>query len=343
MNSLQRVISAIEFRPVDRIPIALHNFQMCAQQSGMDFERFYQNGQSMADNQMNLWNEFHQDVIMLENGTAALAGALGCGTIYRRNQPPVVVAPRFKSIDDVDQLEKLPALSDCSILCENLKATGIVAKQLGSNVFVMGRGDQGPFSLAALLLGMEELLIEIVTGENDDKVHRLLDYCTDFIISYCTNQIKQGALCTSIGDSTAGPDVVSPGIYEKFALPYEKRIVDAIHDAGGMVALHICGNATRIIEKMIRTGADILEIDEKTDLLVAKAAANGHSALLGQVSPRILRTGTREEIKMQAMKNIRSMGCETGFILGAGCALASDTPFENVCVLFEARDEYLGV
>ena len=311
---------------------------MCARWSGMDFDLFYKNGEAMANSQIDLWDNFRHDAILLENGTAALAEALGCGVIYRKDQPPAVCGPLLQDISEVDRLKRLPEINDCPILCENLKATGILAKQLGNNVFIMGRGDQGPFSLAALLLGMDKLLIEIAIGEKNDKVHKLLNYCTDFIIKYCSEQIKHGAVCTSIGDSTAGPDVVSPEIYEEFALPYEKRIVDAVHEIGGLFSLHICGNATMIADKMILTGADILEIDEKTDLTVAKSVAKRNAAMFGQVSPNIIRTGRPEDVKNEAVKNICMMGKETGFILGAGCAMASDTPDENIYAMFDARD-----
>ncbi len=338
MNSLQRVMAAIKFQPVDKIPVGLHNFQMCALWSGIDFDLFYKNGEAMANSQIDLWNKFRHDAIFLENGTAALAEALGCEVIYRKDQPPAVGRPLLHDISEVDSLKRLPEISECPILCENLKATNILAKQFGNQVFIMGRGDQGPFSLAALLLGMDNLLMEIAMGENNDMVHKLLNYCTDFIIKYCSEQIKHGAVCTSIGDSTAGPDVVSPETYGEFALPYEKIIVDAVHEIGGLFSLHICGNATKITDKMILTGADILEIDEKTDLVVAKSIAEGKAALLGQVSPGTTRFGKPEDVKNEAVKSICIMGKNTGFILGAGCALASDTPDENIYAMINARD-----
>jgi MtaA/CmuA family methyltransferase len=338
MNSLQRTISVIRFQPVDKLPVDLHNFLMCAKASGMDYGYFFKDGDAMADAQIKMWQKFHHDVLLLENGTATLAEALGCGVFYRRNEPPAVVRPLLNDIDEVDNLKHEYNTGSYTMLHESLKTTSIVSKQLGDKVFIIGRGDQGPFSLAALLLGMDKLLIEIALGENLSRVHKLLEYCTDFIIKYCIKQIKHGAHCTSIGDSTAGPDVVSPRTYEEFAMPYEKRIIDAVHAAGGLISLHICGNATKIINQMVLTGADILEIDEKTDLMTAKQAACNKTALLGLVSPGILRTGSPEVVKDAAGQNIRIMGKVTGFILGPGCALASDTPDENILALISARD-----
>ena len=57
----------------------------------------------------------------------------------------------------------------------------------------MGRGDQGPFSLAGLLLGMDNLMMELAAGENEKEIHQLLAYCAEICASYCIAQIKAGA------------------------------------------------------------------------------------------------------------------------------------------------------
>ena len=51
---------------------------------------------------------------------------------------------------------------------------------------------------------------------------------------------------TSMGDSTAGPDVISPAMYVNF-LPclIEKQVIEAVHRKGGLISLHICGNANK--------------------------------------------------------------------------------------------------
>ena len=341
MNSLERTLTALNFKEPDKVPIDLHNFQMCAEISGMDFDKFFRDGSKMAESQIQLWKIFKHDVIMMENGTAALAEALGCGVVYRRNESPVVQRSVLNTIDDINRLKSV-SIKDCPVLLENLKATSLVCKELSDKAFIIGRGDQGPFSLASLLLGVDNFLVEIALGENEEAIHKLLDYCTDFIIEYAKAQLRSGAYCTSIGDSTAGPDVVSPAVYEKYALPYEKRIVEEIHRDGGLIALHICGNATLIIGQMLSTGADILEIDQKTNMKLAKETTYGKVTLLGQISPMVLRTGKREEISELTRCQLGETGTGGGVILGPGCALASDTPYENIFEMISVRDKFIS-
>ena len=147
---------------------------------------------------------------------------------------------------------------------------------------------------------------------------------------------------TSMGDSTAGPDVLSPAMYEKFAMPYEKKVIDAVHEAGGMVALHICGNATSIMEQMTSLGADVLEIDQKTDLKKAREITEGKCTILGPISPITLSSGNRDEIQKEVKTCMDIVGGTTAkrFIFGPGCALGGDTSEESVEWMIRCAMEY---
>jgi len=46
-----------------------------------------------------------------------------------------------------------------------LKATRIVSTELGKRVFVIGRADEGPFALAAILRGYEQFMIDVAWGK----------------------------------------------------------------------------------------------------------------------------------------------------------------------------------
>ncbi len=81
MNSYERCLAAIQFQDVDRMPTDLHNFLMCAEESGMDFGEFVLDDSIMARMQISMWEEFGHDMLLVENGTAAL----GAGPWLRRD------------------------------------------------------------------------------------------------------------------------------------------------------------------------------------------------------------------------------------------------------------------
>ncbi len=338
MNSYERCLAAIQFRDVDRMPTDLHNFLMCAEESGMDFGAFVLDDSAMAEMQINMWEEFGHDMLLIENGTAALAQALGCGVIYRKKGAPVAHTTAVKQLEDIRNL-KMPAdFWESPLLKAQILTVERLVQHFGREVFLIGRGDQGPFSLASQLYGMDRLLEDLMDEEAEEDVHRLLEFCTSACIAYHEKLLQLGVPMTSMGDSTAGPDVISPAMYETFAVPYEKKVVEAVHRKGGLISLHICGNATKIIDQMCNLGADVLEIDQKTDLKTAVRAAKENCALLGQVNPVLLSNGTQQEVKEAAERILQIVGGKstTGFILGPGCALGGDTPKENIQALIDS-------
>jgi uroporphyrinogen-III decarboxylase len=93
------------------------------------------------------------------------------------------------------------------------------------------------------------------------KLHRLLEFSMAVTMRYAYAQIEQGAHMTSIGESLAGPDVCSPRQYLLFAMPYERQVVESLAADDIRIALHICGDTTRILGPRLATGADALELD----------------------------------------------------------------------------------
>jgi len=104
MNSIERVQTVLQGGIPDRVPVDLHNFLMAAQSSGLPFPEYLQNGEAMAEGQIRLWREFGHDVLLLENGTTALAEACGCGVEYLSDGAPVLIQPTLRSLDELGTL-----------------------------------------------------------------------------------------------------------------------------------------------------------------------------------------------------------------------------------------------
>ena len=79
--------------------------------------------------------------------------------------------------------------------------------------------------------------------------------------------------------------LISPDMYEKYVLPYEKKLFDAIHEAGATVKLHICGDISNNIALMAATGADIIDVDWMVPLDRARDAVGPDVTLCGNFDP----------------------------------------------------------
>ena len=340
MSSLERVERVLRGGIPDRVPTGLHNFIMSAYASGLPFAEYFQNGEAMAAGGIQAWREYGQDLVLLENGTVALAQACGCEVEYLPDSAPVLVRPVLKGLDEIDRLV-IPDVYTAHPLAANLKATRLVVQEIGQQACILGRADQGPFSLASMLLGIENFLMAIADPENRTALHRLLEFTTEVVYRYAVAQSEAGAQITSIGESLAGPDVSSPRVYREYEWPYARKLVERLNKKGIRLAYHICGNATRIAIEMATTGAAILELDYKCDLPTIKKAAQGRAVILGAIAPSgVLALGTPELVVEKVREELSILGPGGGFILGPGCALPSTTPPENIHALIEAAEKY---
>jgi len=341
MDSIQRSLTALDHHQPDRVPVSLPNFLVTARlMDTQDFAAFFQDGEAMAEGQVKAWKRFGHDVLIIENGTAALAAACGVQVVYQSDSAPVAKLPAIQSLDEVDRLE-IPDPHTQPLLKQMLLATRRVVEQVGNQAFIMGRADQGPFSLACEIRGMDQLMMDIALGEQPERIHQLLDYCRRVVYRYALAQIEQGAHCTSIGDSPSGPDLLSPRHYRTYAYPHVKKLAADLRAQGMRLSYHLCGTATPIIGDMVNTNCLLIEIDQQEEMAVCKQAAKGKATLIGTIDPSgVMAKGTPDLVVEKCRQAIDLLAPGGGFFLGPGCALPATTPDENIDAMLETAKNY---
>ena len=334
MNSLERAFAVMDGKIPDRVPIAMHNFLFAARYAGMPLADCLQSGEMMAASHLKVWRAFKHDLILVENGTTAMAGAFGCGIGFSQDTAPRVIDPVLKSLNDVDKLQ-IPDPRKATPLVAVQRAVSILRRELGNAVFIMGRADQAPMALAACLRGHETFLLDLGLAEDTKVIERLLDICLEATTRYALALQEAGAHGTCIGEF--GTDVVSPAMYRQYALPRMTRFFQATGSKEFKVGVHQCGNTVAVLKDMANSGADFLELDAVTDMKQAKAATRGKTAVLGMVDPaNVMHLGSRELVREKTRLAIEVMGLGGGFIVGPGCALAPETPAENVAAMIDS-------
>jgi MtaA/CmuA family methyltransferase len=338
MTSLERVMTTVGHGIPDRVPVDLHNFLAAIRFAGFPLGEALQNGEMLAEAQLRYWREFQHDVLLVENGVVAEAQACGCDVKYTNEQPADVVSHILA--DGLARVLELPVPDPLTTfpMREVIKAVRILVREVGDRVFVMGRADQGPAALLGALRGYEQFIMDLATDEEPELILAALAYCTRVHTRYAQALRDAGAHGTSMGE--AGVDWIGPNLYRKFAYPHDVEVIAAVGSPRFPFALHICGNATSILPDMVATGAQILELDYKTDMQVAKHVLTGKATFLGPVNPTLIWGAAPSDVKDAARLAIEVLAPGGEFILGPGCALGIDTPADNVHALVESAWKY---
>jgi MtaA/CmuA family methyltransferase len=207
-------------------------------------------------------------------------------------------------------------------------------ERVGGEIPVMG-WVEGALAQANILVGDQALLFSLY--DRPAWVRELLELCTEVEIAFAREQIRAGAEIIGLGDAIAS--LISAEMYRAFALPYEQRIFQRVHDLGALGRLHICGNTTRILPLMVQSGADIIDIDWMVDIRRAAEIFKDGPALCGNFDPvAVMLQGTPDQVE-QAVRYCLANGGERS-ISAAGCEIPEGTPPANLRAQARALREF---
>ena len=328
MNGYERIKSALEGRQPDHTPVMLHNFMMAAKEAGYTMDEFRNDSRKIADSFIQAVEKYNYDGIFVDLDTVTLAGAVGVPVDFPVNEP---ARSTIGSIFSLDEVENLPTIkvSDYKYIQIWLESVRILKDYFKNEIYIRGNCDQASFSLASMMRTPQEWYLDLFIDE--EKASKLLEYCTDISCQFIELMAETGADMLSNGDSPAGTDLISPEMYLKFAWPYEKKIIEKAHKYDLPYALHICGNTDLILNQMLETGADAIELDYKTNVNKAHDIFKDKATFIGNLDPSsVINFGTVDEVRLKSEELLDVFSDTPRFILNAGCAIPPTTPPENI-------------
>ena len=157
-----------------------------------------------------------------------------------------------------------------------------------------------------------------------ERATRFLAFINDYLIRYALEMVKAGADVISISDPTATGEILGPRNFQKFAVPYYQKIITALHKEGIPVILHICGNASNIVESLNEVMANAVSFDSIVNMKLARKGIK--TGLMGNVSTQLLHTGERTKIVSITRHALHS---EVDIVAPA-CGLSMATPISNL-------------
>ncbi len=339
MTHLERVQAVLQGRQPDRVPVIPQCFMFSAQEYGYNIGQINRNPRLMAEAHAFCQEKYGYDGCVIDFDDASLAEACGAKVIYRDDAVAAVDehTPLLTDLRQVDDLV-LPEPEKSPRLCMWMETAQRLMEKVGDHVFVLGRADQGPFDLLTLLRGPQEFMMDLIL-EDEEVVHHALQWATEAHIRFA-KAMRDLTHCTSMGDSYAGPNLISPAMYRQFALPYEIQVVNAVQTEDKPYSVHICGDTNLIMADMATNGARLLEVDWQVDMGKARQLLPDNVTIMGNIDPSDpLVLGTPEQVLAKAKNIIETTGGK-GLILSSGCAMGPNTKPENMRAMIEAAKLY---
>lgn len=307
---------------MDRVPLFPMLMFFAADRAGLKYRDYATNGRALAEAQLHVLERCGVEAITACSDAFRLPADLGGEMLYAEDRTPSLAKPLVTSESDLQRLGRPDPTRAGSRMNDRLVAVREMARSARHRCFVVGWVEM-PFAEACNLCGLRDFMAAIL--EQPTFAHSMLESVTELEIAFGRAQLEAGADMIGAGDAAAS--MLSPRQFAEFAAPYERRVVEGIRAAGGLVKLHICGNTSRLLDHMADVGADLYNIDHMVDLAAAKRAFSARGRCLkGNLDPveHIMRS-TAARCEARAHDCIRIAGPQ-GYMLSAGCEIPAATP-----------------
>ncbi len=330
MTSKERCLAALRGQPVDHTPIFPLLMFFAADRAGLTYRQYATDGHALAEAQLRARARYGIDALTACSDAFRLSADLGAEMAFPEAKPPHAVRPLLSDPADLSALHRLDPLAKGSRMADRVLAVEELARAAGEECLVLGWVEM-PFAEACNLVGLSDFLMLLVT--EPAQAHAILERVTDLEIDFARAQLAAGAAMIGAGDAAAS--LISPEMYREFALPYARRVAEAVHAAGGLAKLHICGNTSALLADMATSGCDLYNVDSMVDLHRARevygAAGLCYKGNLDPVSDML--QATPDFCRAKARECLR-LAEGTRFMLSAGCEIpagVTDAVMEAFC------------
>ena len=196
----------------------------------------------------------------------------------------------------------------------------------------------GPFSLAAGLLDVAEIIIDCY--EEPDMVHTVLEKAVQFLTAYCQAYKAAGANGVILAEPVTG--LLSPALAEAFSAPYVKELVEAVQVDSFVVIYHNCGGSViQQTESILSTGSAAYHFGNAVDMADMLSRFPADTVVMGNIDPAAqFRNGTPDSIRQAVKETMEACRAHPNVVISPGCDIPPLTPWENIDAFFAAVHEF---
>jgi uroporphyrinogen decarboxylase len=172
----------------------------------------------------------------------------------------------------------------------------------------------GPFMSGYLAMGFKRFFVRL--ADDPAFVHRLIDARTGWCIALFRRAVDLGAEVIVMGDDAAhsGGPMISPRMWREFALPYHRRVVEALPVP---VIWHSDGDVGPLLPFAVEAGfAGVhgLEPAAGMDLAAVRREYGDKLALIGNLDVRVLCAPDLDAVRREVARCYEQGGAEGGYM-----------------------------
>jgi [methyl-Co(III) methanol-specific corrinoid protein]:coenzyme M methyltransferase len=337
LNSRERVLKLLRGEKTGYIPIfsGMGNITVHGlEKYGWKFPEIHTDARKMANMAASSFQLFGFPCAVVPFDMGVEAEALGSKVNYYAHATdilyPTISEHPAEKVEDLN-LQVPSDLAKAGRIPVVIEAIRILKQEVGDQVAV-GSWVLGPYTLAGQLLDLSQLAK--AAFKKKDLVSKLLDQLADVLIRIIKIYREAGADYITVREMGAGPDILSPRMFESLVRPPLKKIFDNIESPK---ILHICGDTNAIVDQMILCGADAISVEKKNNVAETRKKLGPDVMIFGELDAYgVLSMGKPDDVD-KAVKEAIDRGVNA---VWPGCDMWPMVPKENMEALMTAARRY---
>jgi len=193
------------------------------------------------------------------------------------------------------------------------------------------------YERAWTLRGMQNLLMDFY--DHPRFVEELLNTIAEYNIAQVKEALKHNIDAVYFGDDWGQQHglQMGPKLWRKFIYPVLERMYRAVHEGGGYVFIHSCGDVDELFDDLIAIGLNCFNPfqPEVMDVPALLRKYRGRLIFHGGLSTqKTLPYGTKENVCAETIR-LLEMGQEGGYIFAPAHDVEGDVSLENILAFIE--------
>jgi len=330
MTGKERVIRVLKHETTDRVPWVPFAGVHAGALIGKNATEVLSDEKALYESLKAVHQMYRPDGMPIVFDLQIEAEILGCELVWADEAPPSVKTHPLSDTQEMlcDCKQPEPTMGRLPMVLDVMKK---MKEDVGETTALYGL-ICGPFTLASHLRG-NNMFMDMILDEDYVKV--LMEYTTTTALKMVDMYVDAGMDVIAVVDplvSQISPEHFADTCHESFL-----TIFDYIRAKGAYSSFFVCGNATRQIDMMCKTGPDSISIDENVVMKEAKKITDTYNIAIGGNIPltTLMLHGTQQENMKYVVDMIDSLDTKN-LIISPGCDMPYAVPTENTIGVAQA-------
>ncbi|MGI6096315.1 MAG: uroporphyrinogen decarboxylase family protein [Lachnospiraceae bacterium] len=319
MNSLERVMTTLEHREADCVPVYPFINSISRNYLGIDYGEWSLDAKQCANSIIKATEDLDLDIVSTQMDYFIEAADWGMVMKYPIDQSAYPESKKvIQNMKDYDKIKildprKTPRMS------QYIQLARYLSRSKGKEKFVMGYVNS-PLGILSMLRGQEQTFRDIL--KQPLTVHKALYNITKTITSLAQELVQAGCHGIMFDTAYASDLIMDSFMWDEYEGQYLERTINATRETGAKIMIHNERERGHFELQVKRMKPDVLSFftlpSDCNTMTEMKQKYGSRVTLMGHLDPDFFQAYSTEELREECREQIRAYKEGGGFILATG-------------------------